>query len=350
MSTQSAGSQTTETLLKYKNLIDSDIRDYAAELFASTKVSYGEYPGEVVESFLSILTRGGKRLRGSLAMISYEMFGGQDKNVAITIARIVETLHAHILIIDDIQDGSKLRRGGKSAHIVLEDSYNAKLAESLAINGSLVGLHEAFSQLASLAVDDKLKVAAIQNINHHFIATAHGQTLDLIYPELKGVGESEIIKMMTLKTAQYSFMNPLQFGAIIAGASAEQMRFIVDFSAHAGVVFQLQDDIAGMFADEMETGKQIGEDIREGKKTLLIHKTLELCTNEEQRYLKSVLGRKKVTLDEIENVRGIIIGSGAKNAILRQIEIERLEAQKILQEIKNNSIHVQSMRAVTRVI
>ncbi len=86
---------------------------------------YGAYSRAAIESFVSILSRGGKRLRGVLTMASYEMLGGKDREMIIKAARAVEMIHAYVLMIDDIADRSDTRRGGPSAHKIMEEYHHA---------------------------------------------------------------------------------------------------------------------------------------------------------------------------------------------------------------------------------
>ncbi len=114
-----------EQLGKYKTTIDTELAVIAEQLISDTAEQFGELPKEVVKSYCNVLLNGGKRIRGSLAMAAYALFGGKDENLIKRAACALEMLNTYILIADDIQDRSESRRGGKTAHIQLRD-YHVK--------------------------------------------------------------------------------------------------------------------------------------------------------------------------------------------------------------------------------
>ena len=270
-------------LQTYKTQIDADIEQFSEQLVSETHEQFGNYPTEAVKAYVSLLTRGGKRIRGALTMTAYHMLGGTDEKVALRAARIIEMLHAYILMVDDIQDRSEIRRGGPAAHILLKNyhekahlkSDSQHFGESIAMNGLLFGLHRALDELYDLPVEAERRLQAIHNINRHFMATVHGQSLDLFNEVIETVDQEAVDKGLRWKTAYYTFMYPLQFGAILAGASETDLKSLENYSLHAGRVFQITDDILGTFGSEEESGKSPLDDIKEGKRTILVVKALE---------------------------------------------------------------------------
>ena len=110
-------------LLEYKTIIDADIESYSKHGAKTTLQQFGTYSRVATDAYLEILGRGGKRIRGSLVMLGYEMSGGTDMKMVLEAARAIEMMQAYILIIDDIQDRSIMRRGGPAAHIILEEYH-----------------------------------------------------------------------------------------------------------------------------------------------------------------------------------------------------------------------------------
>ena len=102
-------------LQHYKRLIDADIEAFAAAYTDRVRLQYGAAAAYPVGAYANILQRGGKRVRGALTMVGYEMSGGTDQKMIIEAARAIEMFHAHMLVIDDIQDRSSIRRGGATA-------------------------------------------------------------------------------------------------------------------------------------------------------------------------------------------------------------------------------------------
>ena len=311
--------QFAKSLTDYKQLIDADIDRYCDQLLSETHVSFGEYPTEAVKAYCELLSRGGKRIRGALTMTGYYMLGGKDQQVALEAARAIEMLHAYILMVDDIQDRSEARRGGPTAHMILKN-YHEKhhlkdeaqhFGESITMNGFLFGAHQALNVLADLDVDANKRLAAIKNVNRHFIATAHGQSMDIFNEVLETVEEGDVDKVLLWKTAFYTFMNPLQLGAILAGGSEKDLQRVEAYSLAAGRVFQITDDIIGTFSEEKDTGKSPLDDTKEGKRTLLSVKAIELAPKADAYFLEQMLGNHELTNTEFLRCRDIIEESGA---------------------------------------
>ena len=160
-------------LKAYKGLIDADIAAYSRVVEKTTLQRFGVPARVEVDAFLSILSRGGKRIRGALTMLGYEMSGGTDQKMILQAARAVEMIHAYILIIDDIQDRSSLRRGGPTAHMMLADYHrqrrlsgdSAHFGMSVALNAANSGNHAAQAILANLDVDAVHKQAVEQVVD-----------------------------------------------------------------------------------------------------------------------------------------------------------------------------------------
>ncbi len=309
-----------KTRLKhYKQIVDADIADYSKHIQKSTLKQFGAYSRLATDAYLDILSRGGKRIRGALVHVGYEMAGGKEKNMIIEAARAVEMMHAYILIIDDINDRSPIRRGGPTAHIKLADYHQKQswadeslhFGESIAMNAALVGCHNAQMILANLNVDESLRLKAISTINHGIIVTAHGQFNDMFNEVTGDVTVNEVMNVMEWKTAHYTFLNPLTFGMVLAGAGCETTDAIRDYSLYAGKAFQISDDILGTFGVEFESGKSPLDDIKEGKRTLLTIYALENASRADKNFLISMLGNHKLTPSQFNRCKDILLETGA---------------------------------------
>lgn len=324
---------TLEQLAVYKRLLDEAIDHYCQDLLQETNEHYGRYSKDALEAYASILRRGGKRLRGALVMNSYEMFGGQDKPMILQAARAIEMMHAYLLIIDDICDKSPMRRGGMTAHISMEKYHHRLHSEgdsahfglSMAMTAAITGCHLALLEVDRLAVDDRIKLAALRNLNENLIITGHGQLNDIANEAVRHVDEAQVQRMLVWKTAHYSFLSPLQFGAILAGANLENAAPLCDYSLHMGLAFQLVDDILGTFGDEFESGKSAKDDLREGKITILVSRALADATPEQREQLLRILGDQTLTSADHEAAKSIIQSTGAL-AYARQLAREHAEA------------------------
>jgi geranylgeranyl diphosphate synthase type I len=308
-----------EQLRSYKQLIDADIEAYTTHVKKTTPEVYGEYPALVTEAFLDMLARGGKRLRGALVMVGYEMCGGQDATMIVRAATALEMIHAHLLIIDDIQDRSVLRRGKPTVHEMLKTYHTSQhfpgeakhTGISLALNAAWTGGWAAQMLIAGLTVEPDFRSKAAGIIAHAIVTTAHGQTLDIVH-ELQGQASLEAIEQtMEWKTAYYTLLNPLCVGMVLAGAGCEDTDAIRDYALHTGMAFQITDDIIGTYGSEAQTGKSIMDDMREGKQTLLTAYAFAHMNGSDLAFLKQCLGSGQLTEADFSHCRQLIKQCGA---------------------------------------
>lgn len=303
----------------YKQLIDDDVVEYAKYVRRTTLQQYGKNARLEIDAFLSILERGGKRIRGSLTMLGYEMMGGKDQDMILQAARVVEMIHAYILIIDDIQDHSLVRRGGPSAHALLADYHKKNdlagssehFGISIALDSALAGGHAAQMVLANLSVDAELRLKAISILNRTMLVTAHGQTSDIMNEVVAAVDKKDIEQVLEWKTAHYTFLNPIHMGMVLAGADCHATDAITDYAIHAGKAFQITDDIIGPFGAEHDTGKSPMDDIKEGKRTVLTFHAIENADAADKNFLIQMLGNEDLTPVEFERVKTILIETGS---------------------------------------
>lgn len=281
---------------------------------------FGVYPEEAFKPFASYMTRGGKRIRGALTILGYEMYGGKDLDMIIDAAMAIEMLQSYLLMMDDIQDRSETRRGGPTAHIMMRDYHKENhfrgdslhFGESITMNSYLVGCHAALELITSLKVEPEILIKAIKNIHKSYITTAHGQTVDIFSEVVDSISEEDINNVLLWKTAYYTFVNPLQFGAILAGAQNEDLEMLYNYAIPAGKAFQLTDDLLGIYGNEFESGKSPMDDIKDGKRTILVIKALESSNKAESYFLRQCLGKRDLSIDEFKECQKIILNSGSK--------------------------------------
>ena len=328
-------------LVEYKSLIDADIMRYAKTLQKTTLQEFGINSRVALDAYLAILERGGKRIRGALTMVGYEMAGGTDRAMIVQAARAVELIHAYLLVIDDINDRSPVRRGGLPAHLLLAEHYRSKdlgvddlhFGESIAIHASLVANHTAQTIITDLNVSPELKVRALRALNKSLAVTGFGQANDVFNEVLGGeVDEQAVINVLEWKTAHYTFLSPLQLGMILAGAPYTHIDSIKPFAINAGLAFQITDDNLGVFGTEFESGKSPLDDIREGKRTLLTVYALEHGSDSDKNFLMQMLGNSGLTQLEFERVKDILVSSGAldfaKEKASYHVEIAKSSLEK----------------------
>lgn len=258
--------------------------------------------------------RPSKRIRGTLAVLTYEMFGGTIKRDSYDVAAAIELVQNYLLLIDDVVDRSNQRRGRPTAHkIYLDEFSKATLSEEekthvsnmLAVHVGLLASHLASEIMSQLAGDAEIVQQATEVFHRNILITCLGQINDL-YSTYDHPDEKKLLHNLSRKSSYYTFINPMQIGAVLAGADEKELISINDFGVAAGIAFQLQDDIIGMFGDPSDSGKSNMDDLREGKYTLLIQHLFEKCSEDETRFMKNALGNQSLTVDDANRARQIL--------------------------------------------
>lgn len=306
-------------LATYRNLLEPAIAALCLHLEQRAQSEFGDYSRHTVQAYTSILDRGGKRLRGSLVLAAYQMCGGKNIETVMPVAVAVEMLQAYLLILDDIYDYSATRRGGPTAHVMMRDLHAANgwrgdslhFGEANAGLSALVGSHTAMEEIAKAPLDDHAKVIILRLINQAMVVTGYGQVNDVFSEAVRDVSEETVRNMLTWKTAYYTFISPLQIGAVAAGAREESLDCLREYGVHMGLAFQVADDILGTFGDESKSGKSTKDDLREGKITLLVSRALAKAAPEQRDLLLHHLGRHDLTDEQYQECKDIIRNSGA---------------------------------------
>lgn len=300
-----------DELLRHKKDIDKALQKMSVQWRREWGKQYTPATLVVLDSLIEFLNRGGKRVRGALAMESYYLHGGTDKKVAIGAACVVELVQAYLLIVDDIQDQSVMRRGGQAVHVQLAAGNSAHYGVAQGLNAQMLASHKAMSQLLQLPVEPMFKLRAAELLSYDVGVTIVGQIND-IYNQTTGFNSSDkaIIATMTWKTAYYTFVSPLELGACLAGANGLSRR-LKRYAINAGIAFQISDDVLGVFGETFEVGKSWDDDIREGKATLMTHFAFSNASPSQQKTLRQVLGNAAATEAECTKVRTVLEQTGA---------------------------------------
>jgi geranylgeranyl diphosphate synthase type I len=280
---------------------------------------------EAVACAERLIKAGGKRVRPRICLFSYLACGGGGVDMGLVrFAAGIELLHTCMLVHDDVMDRSEVRRGVPSVHRAILDAgllADPRLAEGLAI---VVG-----DVLATLATEefvaDELPAdrgrRAAAAVHRAMRETAAGQVLDLISGPrpIEEVSEEEILLTYRLKTACFAFEAPLRSGAILAGASDEVCDALAGFGIKLGTAFQLRDDLIGFFGTQSLTGKRPEDDLREGKKTLLLRLLWERCGEADRALVAAVAGTREPTGAELEQLREAARETAAADEVERRI-------------------------------
>ncbi|MBU6347974.1 MAG: polyprenyl synthetase family protein [Actinomycetales bacterium] len=277
---------------------------------------------------LETLLKGGKRLRPAFAYWGFRSAGGQNTESVIRAVSSLEFLQACALIHDDIMDDSDVRRGNPAAHKQFESMH-----QSLAWSGEAKqfgsGAAILIGDLALSWADELLGTSGLGTDEHRRAKKIYdlmrtelmaGQYLDLLEQVRGNTSVTSARNVIRYKSAKYTIERPLHMGAAIAGATAAHQELLSEYGLALGEAFQLRDDVLGVFGDKIITGKPAGDDLREGKQTMLIARTRELLDPADLSKFNHLFGRKDLSDEQITELQNLISESGAETEIEAQIE------------------------------
>ncbi len=296
-----------------------------------------------ISSLEDICLRSGKRIRSSLICLGAALFDEKINLDVIKIAAAYELIHTYFLIHDDIMDKADQRRGDRSVHTqYLHQSkrlYQANgeashFGVSMAILvGDLANIF-AFEVLQDTQLDRRTKKKLSSYIFQVVSETIFGQEVDIRLSLHGKVSIRTLMNVYRLKSGKYTFQAPLHLGALIAGAKQRYFFVLSAFALPSGLIFQITDDIIGLFGDERKTGKPISSDISQNKKTVLFVYAYQRATDSQKRSLDSILGKKTITKAEVATVKQIVIDTGSLTYCQRLISRYYSQAVNALKEMK----------------
>ena len=281
------------------------------------------------------LVRGGKRLRPAFCYWGWRGAGGgtgdsATDESAIAACAALELLQAGALVHDDLMDRSDTRRGLPSVHRRFEAEHARRGwrgdpaqygAASAVLLGDLL-----LAWCDELLGDCGLPPAAIRRAKPLFdlmrTEVMAGQYLELLEPAApRAEGSLERARtVIHFKSAKYTVERPLQTGGLLAAAAPALTSAYAAFGLPLGEAFQLRDDLLGVYGDPARTGKPTGDDLREGKRTVLIAETLAHCTAADARLLDDLLGAPGLEEPGVALLRGVITRSGAPERVEARID------------------------------
>ena len=284
---------------------------------------------EPIEALRDLVLAGGKRLRPAFCHWGFVGAGGDPDDPAVVDAGAAfELLQGFALIHDDIMDGSPVRRGAPSVHRRFVEGHldvgwrgePRRFGEGVAI---LVG-DLAFVYADRLLPDGPPELGRVW----HELRTELniGQYLDLVGTASANVDRTTARRIARYKSGKYTIERPLQVGAALAGRHHDLAEPLSRYGDALGEAFQLRDDVLGVFGDAARTGKPVGDDLREGKPTMLLAVANERATPEQLRLLGRV-GEPDLPADVVGDLQRLLVQSGALAVV--EDEITRLADQAV---------------------
>lgn len=248
--------------------------------------------------------RSGKRVRPALCLMAADAVSG-DWNVGLPAASAVELLHEFSLIHDDIEDRDHERRHRKTLWSIWGEAQGINAGDAMFALAQI-----ALTELERTEVPAARIIEAQRRFNMTALRLCQGQHLDLDFETRETVTPDDYLTMIGGKTVSLLALAP-ELGALVAGGTREQVSACHEFGRQLGIAFQIQDDILGLWGDEEQTGKPVGNDIRQKKKSLPILFALNQGGERGER-LRDLYSRDTLTDDDISEARRLVDASGAR--------------------------------------
>ncbi len=340
--TRSATVQANDRPTALRSSLDSSVTKIVeaalADFLAERRVMAGAIDAQFADAIRALdefVLGGGKRIRPTFAWWGWRGAGGEpDAPEADAVVRAIgalELVQACALIHDDLMDGSATRRGRPTVHIEFAARHRS---------AGWRGLPDRFGEAAAILLgdlamcwaDDMLRSAGLpadalrrtaQPWDAMRTEVLGGQYLDVLHQATGDGTEHAALQINRYKTAAYTVERPLHLGAAIAGAGPDLVDAYRRFGADVGVAFQLRDDMLGVFGDPDVTGKPAGDDLREGKHTLLLACATKRAEAAGDRAALAALGQAVGNLDlqpdELDRARDVLLELGAVRAVEQRI-------------------------------
>lgn len=361
-----------------KNLLTA-IQNHLDDFCASRREAFGLISSDLypLVDFANDLLQGGKRFRALFCYWAWvagspenqdlsEQQRAQTFDAIVGICAALEMFHAAALVHDDLLDQSATRRGKPAVHKNFENLHQAQSwdgsKERFGQAGSvLVGdlmlswSSEIFGSALLLAPTPEIEQACREEFSRMRVEIMAGQYLDVLEENaassrnpLEAVDRSK--RVMLYKTAKYSIEAPLLIGAAFAGATKTFRDELASFAIPLGLAFQMRDDVLGVFGDPKITGKPAGDDLREGKRTVLVALTRETLDGKVGQIFDQMLTARDLTEDQIRFLQQTIAGCGALKKTESMIEESGFDAIAQLEKLPIGALPKQKLVELARLV
>ena len=232
--------------------------------------------------------RGGKGFRPGLCLSACKIFGGTE-NDAMNTAVALELYHNAFLVHDDIEDGSEDRRGEPTMHT----AYGIPIAINVGDAMNVLTIKPLMKNIINLG--PQLSWTIFSEIEHMVLESVEGQAMELGWRQdnVCDLKDDDYMLMILKKTCWYTCIHPIRLGAIIGSRNSVNPDIFNRFGYYLGAAFQIQDDLLNLQGEKEQYGKEIGGDILEGKRTLMLIHLLNVCNRKEKKELENFLAQPR---------------------------------------------------------
>ncbi|MGI8668039.1 MAG: polyprenyl synthetase family protein [Jatrophihabitans sp.] len=286
----------------------------------------------LAEAVRAAVLDGGKRIRptfGYWGWRSVQPAGAAGELELVRAVASLELLQACALVHDDVMDCSDTRRGQPAAHVRFARLHQAHgwpgSAESFGNSGAILlgdlllsWAEEMFTGAISLLPAERA-AAAEREFDLMRTEVVAGQFLDVLAQTRGEFDPAEALRVIRFKTSKYTVQRPLLLGAAAAGGDPATLELLSGYGHALGEAYQLRDDLRGVFCDPAQTGKPAGDDLREGKRTLLVALAMQTADGRQGALLRAGVGNPELDQGQVEELRGVLRATGAPDRVEQRI-------------------------------
>ena len=285
-------------------------------------------PKKLYDAAGHLIVNGGKRLRPYMVIRSCQILGGKSSTAMIS-ASAVEMVHNFTLVHDDIMDNDEMRHGVPTVH--------KKFGMPIAILAGDVLFSKAFQIISESKLSPNANIHLISRLAKACVDVCEGQLLDIKMADEKRIPtEKEYITMIGKKTAAL-FDVSCAMGAICATNKPKDISNLSTFGRNLGIAFQITDDLIGVMGDPKVTKKPVGNDLREGKKSLPILMAIKLAKGNEKKIILKAFGNSKISKKDLNRAVEVIRSLGIEEKVRNQALKYAEKSEKSLTKYKGTA-------------
>jgi geranylgeranyl diphosphate synthase, type I len=292
----------TSKRLHAENILQDFFHEYTKEF------EHEQFSSDVIHHLQDSIPKG-KLMRFSLTQLGYEGYSESSTKAVEILGMCLECVHSGLLFHDDIIDQDNKRRGTDALHVSYSKTYaktaneSNRLGESLAMCTADFIFFLVFDVLSQLDIDNNMKQQIVSIISREFARVSLAQMQDTLWGHTSiEPTHDEIIHMYKGKTGRYSVSLPFVLGAVMAHAPTSDIPLLWNIGETLGILYQIRDDYLSLFGDESVTGKPIGSDISQNKKTLFRYYLLAHASESMKLKLNDILGHHTITHENLHFV------------------------------------------------
>lgn len=285
-------------------------------------------PKKLYDAAGHLIVNGGKRLRPYMVIKSCQILKGKVSN-AMPAASAVEMVHNFTLVHDDIMDNDEIRHGVPTVH--------KKFGMPIAILAGDVLFSKAFQIITDSKLSSSATIQLVSRLAKACVDVCEGQLLDVKMAEERKIpSQAEYITMVGKKTAAL-FDVSCAMGAICATNKVKDISNLSSFGRNLGIAFQITDDLIGVMGDSKVTKKPVGNDLREGKKSLPILMAIKLAKGNEKKIILKAFGNSKISKNDLNKAVDIIRSLGIEENVRKQALKYAEKAEKSLESYSGSA-------------